>query len=64
LNTEPELGDGHGGQTEDGGQANEGLHVGAGTSVVRWLIFKPKFGNLGKFWRAFDCKLLTYFMAI
>jgi hypothetical protein len=27
-------------------------------------IFKPKTPNLGKFWRALQCKMLVYFMAI
>jgi hypothetical protein len=32
--------------------------------VARWFIFKPKTPNLGKFLRALDWKMLTYFMAI
>jgi hypothetical protein len=32
--------------------------------VARWLIFKPKNLNLGKFCRALDGKMLIYFMAI
>jgi hypothetical protein len=34
------------------------------SSVARWFIFEPKHPNLGKFWRAFELKMLVYFMVI
>jgi hypothetical protein len=36
--------------------------MGDGFRVARWFIFKPKNPNLGKFWRAFDVKMLIHFM--
>jgi hypothetical protein len=32
------------------------------TRVARWLVFKPKNPNLGKFWRILHWKMLVYFM--
>jgi hypothetical protein len=34
------------------------------TRVARWLLFKQKNPNFGKFWRASDGKMLKCFMAI
>jgi hypothetical protein len=34
------------------------------TRVARWFVFKPKFPNLGKFWRAFEWQMLVYFITI
>jgi hypothetical protein len=33
-------------------------------SVARWHIFKPKYTNLGTFWKALQWKMLVYFAAI
>jgi hypothetical protein len=32
--------------------------------VARWYIFIPKNPNLGKFWRALECKRMVYSLAI
>jgi hypothetical protein len=39
---------------------NNGWSKAEATRVARWFLFN----NLGKFWRAFDWKMLIYFKAI
>jgi hypothetical protein len=36
------------------------LDPGAGVSVARWNIFKPKNPNLGKFWYFLQWKMLAF----